>query len=56
MPAGVVGWDKANNGGTEVRKGRSVWTTEDYGTEEGKLQLMFCYRAGNETGGLDLEE
>lgn len=56
MPAGVVGWDKANSGGTEVKRGPSVWSTEDYGKEEGKSQMVFCYRTGNETGALDLKE
>lgn len=56
MPPGVVGWDKAKSRGTEVRKGRSVWSTDDCGREEGKPQLVFCCRAENETWILDLEE
>lgn len=39
-----------------LRRRRSVGFTGDVGRGEGRLQLVFCCRAGDITGRLDLEQ
>lgn len=43
------------SGGRQFRKGRSVVSIGDVSLEERKLQVTFCCRNWDETGGLDLQ-
>lgn len=52
--ASVGIWNKATSCGRKLRKGRSVGVTGDGTWHRGRLKQVFCYRAGNETGVLEL--
>lgn len=54
-PAGGRGWDRMTGGRREVRRVRSMGSIGD-GSGSGQVRLprRFCYRAGEEIGGLDL--
>lgn len=56
VPDGVGGRNKAASGGREVRRRRSVGSTEDVSRRQGKMPQVFHCIAREETRVLDLGE
>lgn len=52
VPAGVGALETVKRKGREFRRERSLGSTGDMGSREGKLQLMFCCSPGTKLGDL----